>query len=94
MQPNNHSTSVGDEGSSEYDCYLGHDSYLDMHVVQAYNMQADGLQLIPASAKRAAGIQYEINLDRGGMTASELVDVDIKASPLQTPRLHSNPSQT
>ena len=48
---------------------------------QAYNMQADGLQLIPASAKRAAGIQYEINLDRAGMTASELVDVDIKASP-------------
>ena len=48
---------------------------------QAYNMQADGLQLIPASAKRAAGIQYEIHLDRAGVTASELIDVDIKASP-------------
>lgn len=55
-----------------------------MHGVQAYNMQADGLQLIPASAKRAAGIQYEINLDRAGMTASELVDVDIKASSSAT----------
>ena len=48
--------------------------------MQAYNMQADGLQLIPASAKRAAGIQYEINLERTGMTASELIDVDIKVS--------------
>jgi len=50
--------------------------------MQAYNMQADGLQLIPASAKRAAGIQYEINLERTGMTASELIDVDIKVSRL------------
>lgn len=45
---------------------------------QAYNMQADALGLIPASAKRAAGIQYEINLDRSGATASELIDIDIK----------------
>lgn len=43
-------------------------------------MQADGLQLIPASVKRAAGIQYEIHLDRAGATASELIDVDIKVS--------------
>ena len=62
-----------------------------MCLVQAYNLQADGLQLIPASAKRAAGIQYEINLDRGGTTASELVDVDIKASLLHTSQLQSIP---
>ena len=41
-------------------------------------MQADGLRLIPASAKRAAGIAYEIALDRSGATASELINVDIK----------------
>ena len=54
-------------------------------------MQADGLQLIPASAKRAAGIQYEINLDRAGMTASELIDVDIKASPYADSAVLLNP---
>ena len=48
-------------------------------------MQADGLRLIPASAKRAAGIAYEIALDRSGATASELVRVDIKVQ-----RLHSS----
>ena len=46
-------------------------------------MQADGLRLIPASAKRAAGIAYEIALDRSGATASELVSVDIKVCHLR-----------
>jgi kinetochore protein NDC80 len=48
--------------------------------VQTYHTAADRLQLIPASAKRAAGIQYEISLDRSGTTASELVNVDLKVS--------------
>ena len=49
--------------------------------MQTYHTAADRLQLIPASAKRAAGIQYEISLDRSGTTASELINVDLKVSP-------------
>ena len=46
--------------------------------VQTYHTAADRLRLIPASAKRAAGIQYEISLDRSGATASELINVDLR----------------
>jgi hypothetical protein len=47
--------------------------------LQEYHTAADRLQLIPASAKRAAGVQFEATLDRGGTTASELINVDLKA---------------
>ncbi len=46
---------------------------------QTYHTAADRLQLIPVSAKRAAGIQYEITLNRSGCTALELINVDLKA---------------
>lgn len=46
-----------------------------------YHSAADRLQLIPASAKRAAGIQYEISLDRSGTTAHELINIDLKVRP-------------
>ncbi len=48
--------------------------------VQTYHTAADRLRLIPASAKRAAGIQYEISLDRSGATASELINIDLRVS--------------
>lgn len=47
--------------------------------MQAYHSCADRLQLIPASAKRAKGVQFEAMLDRSGATASELINVDLKA---------------
>ena len=46
--------------------------------MQEYHTAADRLRLIPASAKRAAGVQFEAALDRGGATASELINVDLK----------------
>ena len=42
-----------------------------------YYTSAARLQLIPASAKRAAGRKLEIRLDRSSQ-AAELVDVDVK----------------
>lgn len=47
-------------------------------VLQEYHARADRLQLIPASAKRAEGIQFEIKVNRTGMTANEMVNVDLK----------------
>ena len=44
-----------------------------------YHTAADRLQLIPASAKRAAGVQFEAALQRAGATPSELLNVDFKA---------------
>ena len=46
--------------------------------LQEYNTTADRLQLIPVTAKRAAGVQFEVKLSRGGSTASEIVNVDFK----------------
>ncbi|CAL8470906.1 g10448 [Coccomyxa elongata] len=46
--------------------------------LKTYHTAADRLRLIPASAKRAAGIQYEISLDRSGATPSELINVDLR----------------
>lgn len=46
--------------------------------MQTYHTAADRLQLIPVNAKRAAGIQYEITLNRDGCTALELLNVDLK----------------
>ncbi len=48
---------------------------------QEYHTAADRLQLIPASAKRAGGVQFEIALDRAGASAAEIVSVDVKARP-------------
>ena len=47
--------------------------------LQEYHSTADRLQLIPASAKRAGGVQFEIALDRAGASAAEMVSVDVKA---------------
>ncbi len=44
-----------------------------------YHTAADRLQLIPASAKRAAGVQFEATLERAGATPSELLNIDLKA---------------
>lgn len=51
---------------------------------QAYHTAADRLQLIPVSAKYAGGVQYEIQLDRGGATASDIITVDLKVSHIKT----------
>jgi len=48
---------------------------------QDYNTAADRLQLIPVTAKRAGGVQFELKMQRGGQTAAELVNVDLKVSP-------------
>lgn len=47
--------------------------------VQAYNTRADRLQLIPATAKRADGVTYEIHVNRGAPCASDVISVDLKA---------------
>lgn len=39
---------------------------------------ADRLALIPATAKRAEGVCFEVRLDRGAATASEMINVDLK----------------
>lgn len=49
-------------------------------VSQEYHARADRLLLIPATAKRAEGIQFEIKVNRAGVTANELVNVDLKAT--------------
>ena len=41
---------------------------------------ADRLQLIPASAKRAEGVNFEVRLDRLASSAAEMINVDLKAS--------------
>ncbi len=41
---------------------------------------ADRLALIPATAKRAEGVSFEVRLDRGAVSASEMINVDIKVS--------------
>lgn len=50
------------------------------HLLQTYHTAADRLQLIPATAKYAAGVQYEIQLDRAGATASDVINADLKVS--------------
>ncbi|KAK9828671.1 hypothetical protein WJX72_001447 [[Myrmecia] bisecta] len=46
--------------------------------VQVYNTAADRLQLIPVSAKRAEGVQFEISLDRSATAASDIINLDLK----------------
>lgn len=46
--------------------------------VQTYHTAADRLQLIPVTAKYAGGVQFEIQLDRAGATASDIINADLK----------------
>lgn len=39
---------------------------------------ADRLALIPATAKRAEGVCFEVRLDRGAASAGEMINVDLK----------------
>lgn len=43
-----------------------------------YHSMADRLALIPATAKRAEGVAFEVRLDRGAASASEMINVDLK----------------
>ena len=45
---------------------------------QGYHSMADRLALIPATAKRAEGVNFEVRLDRGAPSASEMINVDLK----------------
>lgn len=49
-------------------------------VLQAYHTAADRLQLIPATAKHAAGVQFEVRLDRSGATVADIMSVDLKVT--------------
>lgn len=51
-----------------------------MLCLQAYNSTADRLQLIPTTAKRAEGAQFEAQVDRTGAAASEIVSLDLKGA--------------
>ena len=46
--------------------------------MQAYHTAADRLQLIPATAKYASGVHFEVSLDRSGATATDIINVDLK----------------
>eukprot|EP00887_Chlorella_sp_A99_P000063 scaffold16.g63.t1 len=49
--------------------------------LQGYHSRADRLQaraLIPASAKRAEGVNFEVRLDRGAGSPGEMINVDLK----------------
>ena len=48
--------------------------------MQDYNTAADRLQLIPVTAKRAGGVQFEVKLNRAGSTTAEMVNVDFKVA--------------
>ena len=43
-----------------------------------YHGLADRLALVPASAKRAEGVAFEVRLDRGAGSAGEMINVDLK----------------
>ena len=49
-----------------------------LQLLQSYHTAADRLQLIPVSAKYAAGVQFEIQVDRAGATAAEIISADLK----------------
>lgn len=46
--------------------------------LQVYHSAASRLQLIPASAKRAGGVQFEAVLNRTAQSHAELVNIDLK----------------
>ena len=39
---------------------------------------AGRLALVPATAKRAEGVAFEVRLERGAASASEMISVDLK----------------
>lgn len=49
---------------------------------QGYHAMADRLGLIPATAKRAEGVAFEVRLDRGAASAGEMINVDLKVRSL------------
>ena len=51
-------------------------------LLQTYHTAADRLQLIPVTAKYAAGVQFEIQLDRAGATAADIITADLKVGLL------------
>ncbi|KAL4420345.1 hypothetical protein ABPG77_006152 [Micractinium sp. CCAP 211/92] len=46
--------------------------------LQGYHSTANRLALVPATAKRAEGVAFEVRLDRGATSASEMINVDLK----------------
>ena len=50
--------------------------------MQDYNTLADRLQMIPTTAKRAGGMQFEARLNRSGSSSVDVVNVDLKVSLL------------
>ena len=51
--------------------------------VSRYNQLANRLKLVPASAKRADGISYELRIHREAATPSEFSNLDLKVRPSQ-----------
>lgn len=47
-------------------------------IIAEYHTRADRLQLLPATAKRAEGVSFEINLARNATSASTMINVDLK----------------
>lgn len=47
----------------------------------SYNRAADHLQLIPATAKRAAGVDFEMSINRQAVSPHDLLSVDLKVKP-------------
>lgn len=46
--------------------------------VSRYNQMAHRLKLVPATAKRADGVTYELHLNREAATLPEFANVDLK----------------
>lgn len=46
--------------------------------IREYNLTAHRLSLLPASAKRADGIQYEIELNRNAEAPAAIINIDLK----------------
>ena len=58
--------------------------------VTRYNQLAHRLKLVPASAKRADGVTYELRLNREASSQAEFANVDLKvtiASDYQVPKV-------
>lgn len=61
-------------------CQVEHALKLLEESVREYNLTAHRLALIPISAKRGNGIQYEIELNRTADAASALISIDLKVN--------------
>ena len=64
---------------------------MDGSVVR-YNQLAHRLKLVPASAKRADGVTYEMRINRDAAVPAELSNLDLKVPPGWPPARwgHSN----